>query len=67
VRTRAEYKDWVADQINKFLRLFYVLLAMAVVIAIFGIVLTPAPSVFERRARSACWGPSASRRTAFGR
>ena len=48
VRTRAEYKDWVADQINTFLRLFYVLLAMAVVIAIFGIVLTLALSVFER-------------------
>jgi putative ABC transport system permease protein len=48
VRTKAEYKDFVASQINQFLRLFYVLLAMAVVIAIFGIVLTLALSVFER-------------------
>jgi putative ABC transport system permease protein len=48
VRTRAEYKDWITGQINTFLRLFYVLLAMAVVIAIFGIVLTLALSVFER-------------------
>jgi putative ABC transport system permease protein len=48
VRTKAEYKDLVAGQINTFLRLFYALLAMAVVIAIFGIVLTLALSVFER-------------------
>ena len=48
VRTKAEYKDFVAGQINSFLRLFYVLLAMAVIIAIFGIVLTLALSVFER-------------------
>jgi putative ABC transport system permease protein len=48
VRTRAEYKDWVGSQIQTFLRLFYVLLAMAVVIAVFGIVLTLALSVFER-------------------
>ena len=48
VRTKAEYKDFVAGQINSFLSLFYVLLAMAVVIAIFGIVLTLALSVFER-------------------
>lgn len=48
VRTKEEYKDFVAGQINQFLRLFYVLLAMAVVIAIFGIVLTLALSVFER-------------------
>jgi putative ABC transport system permease protein len=48
VRTKAEYKDLVAGQIALFLRLFYALLAMAVVIAIFGIVLTLALSVFER-------------------
>ena len=48
MRTKAEYKDFVASQINGFLRLFYVLLAMAVIIAIFGIVLTLALSVFER-------------------
>jgi putative ABC transport system permease protein len=48
VRTKAEYKDFVASQINDFLALFYLLLAMAVIIAIFGIVLTLALSVFER-------------------
>ena len=48
VRTKAEYKDFVASQINSFLQLFYILLAMAVIIAIFGIVLTLALSVFER-------------------
>ena len=48
VRTKAEYKDFVASQINDFLALFYLLLAMAVIIAIFGIILTLALSVFER-------------------
>ena len=48
VRTKAEYKDFIGSQIDQFLRLFYVLLAMAVVIAIFGIILTLALSVFER-------------------
>lgn len=48
VRTKAEYKDFVASQINSFLQLFYILLAMAVIIAIFGIILTLALSVFER-------------------
>ncbi|MFN0280830.1 MAG: ABC transporter permease [Kineosporiaceae bacterium] len=48
VRTKAEYEDFVVGQIDQFLRLFYVLLAMAVVIAIFGIILTLALSVFER-------------------
>ncbi len=48
VRTKPEYKALISGQINRFLRLFYVLLAMAVVIAIFGIVLTLALSVFER-------------------
>jgi putative ABC transport system permease protein len=48
VRTKAEYKDFVAGQIDGLLRVFYVLLAMAVLIAIFGIVLTLALSVFER-------------------
>ena len=48
VRTKAEYKNLIAGQINTFLRLFYAMLAMAVIIAIFGIVLTLALSVFER-------------------
>ncbi len=48
VRTKAEYADYVTGQIDQFLRLIYVLLAMAVIIAIFGIILTLALSVFER-------------------
>ena len=48
VRTKAEYKAFIASRINTMLHLFYALLAMAVVIAIFGIVLTLALSVFER-------------------
>jgi len=48
VYTKDEFKDFVAGQINQFLYLFYILLAMAVVIAVFGIVLTLALSVFER-------------------
>jgi putative ABC transport system permease protein len=48
VRTKAEYKHVVSSQITMFLRIFYALLAMAVIIAIFGIVLTLAISVFER-------------------
>ena len=48
VRTLAEYADLVTGQIDQFLRLIYVLLAMAVVIAVFGIILTLALSVFER-------------------
>lgn len=48
VNTKAEYKDEVAGQIDAFLNIFYILLAMAVIIAIFGIVLTLALSVFER-------------------
>lgn len=48
VRTKAEYKDFVSGQINQFLYLFYMLLALAIIIATFGIVLTLALSVFER-------------------
>jgi putative ABC transport system permease protein len=48
VRTKAEYKSFIVSRINSFLHLFYALLAMAVIIAIFGIVLTLALSVFER-------------------
>jgi putative ABC transport system permease protein len=48
VRTKAEYKAFIVSRIDSLLRLFYALLAMAVVIAVFGIVLTLALSVFER-------------------
>lgn len=48
VRTKAEYTDFVTGRIDQFLRLIYVLLTMAVLIAVFGIILTLALSVFER-------------------
>jgi putative ABC transport system permease protein len=46
--TRDEFKGEVASQINQVLNLVYVLLAMALVIAFFGIANTLALSVFER-------------------
>ena len=48
LRTQDEFKGSVANQINKMLNLVYVLLAMALVIALFGIANTLALSVFER-------------------
>src|SRR5205823_3066334 len=48
VQTTAEYKKSVSDQINVLLTLLYVLLAMSVLISLFGIVNTLALSVFER-------------------
>jgi putative ABC transport system permease protein len=49
VRDQAEFKDEVADQATSILNLFYALLALAVVIALVGIVNTLALSVVERR------------------
>jgi putative ABC transport system permease protein len=46
--TKAEFKGSIANQIDKILNLIYVLLAMALVIALFGIANTLALSVFER-------------------
>jgi len=48
VQDQAEYKAENARQINQLLLLFYVLLALAVIIALFGIVNTLALSIFER-------------------
>ncbi|MFI0356874.1 ABC transporter permease [Actinomadura sp. 9N407] len=48
VRDQAEYKKTQADQIDQILILFYVLLALAVVIAFIGIINTLALSVLER-------------------
>jgi putative ABC transport system permease protein len=48
LRTRDEFKGSVARQINQILGLIYVLLGMALVIALFGIANTLALSVFER-------------------
>ena len=49
VRDQAEFKAEVADQATSILNLFYALLALAVVIALVGIVNTLALSVVERR------------------
>jgi putative ABC transport system permease protein len=48
VRTNAEYKSYTENQVNGFLSFLYVLLAMSLVISLFGIVNTLALSVFER-------------------
>src|SRR6516164_6930002 len=46
--TKAEFNGSVANQIDQILNLVYVLLAMALVIALFGIANTLALSVYER-------------------
>jgi ABC-type antimicrobial peptide transport system permease subunit len=48
VRTNAEYKAYTENQVNGFLSFLYVLLAMSLIISLFGIVNTLALSVFER-------------------
>jgi putative ABC transport system permease protein len=48
VRNQQEYKQYIEDQVNSFLGLVYALLALAIIIAVFGIVNTLALSVFER-------------------
>lgn len=48
VQTAAEYKDAVVGQINQLLVMLYVLLALSVVISLFGIVNTLVLSVYER-------------------
>ena len=56
VRTRPSTSSAIEDQVNGFLGIIYALLALAIIIAIFGIVNTLALSIFERTARSACCG-----------
>lgn len=48
VRSNAEYKQEVEDQVNTLLYLLYALLAMSVIISIFGIVNTLVLSITER-------------------
>jgi putative ABC transport system permease protein len=48
VETVAEYKDSVVKQVNQLLNLLYGLLAMSVLISLFGIVNTLVLAVFER-------------------
>jgi putative ABC transport system permease protein len=48
VKTAAEYKDSIVGQVNQLLNLLYGLLAMSVIISLFGIVNTLVLSVYER-------------------
>ena len=48
VRTNAEYRDEIGKQIDSILYLLYVLLAMSVIISLFGIVNTLVLSITER-------------------
>jgi putative ABC transport system permease protein len=48
LQTRGEFKDQVNKQLNQFLALLYVLLALSVIVSLFGIVNTLVLSVFER-------------------
>jgi putative ABC transport system permease protein len=48
VQTVAEYKDSMVKQVNQLLNLLYGLLAMSVIISLFGIVNTLVLAVFER-------------------
>jgi putative ABC transport system permease protein len=48
VQTRADFKDEVNKNMNQFFALLYVLLALSVVVSLFGIVNTLVLSVFER-------------------
>ena len=48
VRTNAEYRDDISKQIDRILYLLYVLLAMSVIISLFGIINTLVLSITER-------------------
>jgi putative ABC transport system permease protein len=48
LQTRSDFKDEVNKQMNQFFGLLYVLLALSVVVSLFGIVNTLVLSVFER-------------------
>ena len=45
---QADYKDRIAQQVNQLLGLIYVLLALAIIVSLFGIVNTLALSIHER-------------------
>jgi putative ABC transport system permease protein len=48
IRTRADWVEWRSKGIDKLLNLLYVLLALSVVVSLFGMVNTLVLSVFER-------------------
>ncbi len=47
-RTRAEYRDWVNQSMNQILSIFYVLLALSIVISLVGVIITLLLAVYER-------------------
>ena len=59
VQTKTEYLDAINKQVDEILMMFYGLLAMSVIISIFGIVNTLVLSVHERTRESVCCAPSA--------
>ena len=48
VRTRSDWVEWRAKGVDKLLNLLYVLLALSVVVSLFGMINTLVLSVFER-------------------
>jgi putative ABC transport system permease protein len=47
-KTKVEYKDFISEQVNQLLGVVYALLALAVIVSLFGIVNTLALSIHER-------------------
>ncbi len=48
VRTRAEYRDFISGQLNQILGIFYVLLALSIIISLVGVIITLLLAVYER-------------------
>jgi putative ABC transport system permease protein len=48
VRTNEEYKDFVGEQVNQILTIFYALLGFSVIISLFGVLITLLLAVYER-------------------
>ena len=47
-KTQEEFKDFIGEEVNTLLGVVYALLALAVIVSLFGIVNTLALSIFER-------------------
>ncbi len=48
IKDQEEYKDFIGSQVNQLLNVVYALLALAVIVSLFGIVNTLALSIYER-------------------
>jgi putative ABC transport system permease protein len=48
IRDQGEFKDFVSEQVNQLLAVVYAMLALAVIVSLFGIVNTLALSIYER-------------------